>query len=70
MKYDEIAQLRTHHPAWVLLRSNNVALVLSVLGRVYVDGRRLASARFRARGPLLAGPVLLVADAAGGIRVH
>ena len=38
MKYDEIVRLRSHHPAWVLLRSNNVALVLSFLGRVYVDG--------------------------------
>ena len=37
MKYDEIEQLRTHHPAWALLRSNNAALVLSFLGRVFVD---------------------------------
>lgn len=35
--YDEIAYLRTQHPAWVLLRSNNAALVLSFLGRVFVD---------------------------------
>jgi len=26
-----------NHPAWALLRSNNVALVLSFLGRVFVD---------------------------------
>jgi hypothetical protein len=38
MNYDEIAHLRSQHPAWVLLRSNNVALVLSFLGRVFVDG--------------------------------
>jgi Protein of unknown function (DUF3375) len=37
MKYDEIDQLRTHHPAWALLRSNNSALVLSFLGREFVD---------------------------------
>jgi len=37
MTYDEIDQLRTHHPAWALLRSNNAALVLSFLGRVFVD---------------------------------
>ena len=38
MNYDEIALLRSQHPAWALLRSNNVALVLSFLGRVFVDG--------------------------------
>src|SRR5665213_3095781 len=38
MNYDEIAHLRSQHPAWVLLRSNNVALVLSFLGRIFVDG--------------------------------
>ena len=38
MNYDEIAHLRNQHPAWGLLRSNNVALVLSFLGRVFVDG--------------------------------
>jgi hypothetical protein len=37
MKYDEIDELRTHHPAWALLRSHNAALVLSFLGRVFVD---------------------------------
>lgn len=37
MNYDEIADLRTRHPAWALLRSNNVALVLSFLQRVFVD---------------------------------
>jgi hypothetical protein len=37
MNYDEIDQLRTHHPAWALLRSNNAALVLSFLGRVFVE---------------------------------
>jgi hypothetical protein len=38
MNYDEIVLLRNQHPAWALLRSNNVALVLSFLGRMFVDG--------------------------------
>lgn len=37
MNYDEIDHLRSHHPAWSLLRSQNVALVMSFLGRVFVD---------------------------------
>ena len=37
MNYDEIEQLRARHPAWALLSSRNVALVLSFLGRVFVD---------------------------------
>jgi len=37
MHYDELVHLRDQHPAWVLLRSNNAALVLSFLGRVFVD---------------------------------
>lgn len=37
MRFDEIDQLRTHHPAWALLRSNNAALVLSFLERVFLD---------------------------------
>jgi len=36
--YDEIDHLRGQHPAWKLLRSDNAALVLSFLGRVFVDG--------------------------------
>lgn len=38
--YDEIAHLRSHHPAWMLLRSNHAALVLSFLARVWVDAKR------------------------------
>jgi hypothetical protein len=38
MNYDEIVLLRSQHPAWTLVRSNNVALVLSFLGRMFVDG--------------------------------
>lgn len=37
MDYDEIEQLRTRHAAWRLLSSHNAALVLSFLGRVFVD---------------------------------
>lgn len=37
MDYDEIDQLRSRHAAWVLLSSRNAALVLSFLGRVFVD---------------------------------
>ncbi|CAN5625942.1 hypothetical protein BH24ACT5_BH24ACT5_07850 [soil metagenome] len=37
MDYDEIGQLRARHPAWALLGARNVALVLSFLGRVFVD---------------------------------
>ena len=37
MHYDGLVHLRDHHPAWTLLRSNNAALVLSFLGRVFVD---------------------------------
>ena len=37
MNYDEIEHLRANHPAWSLLRSQNVALVMSFLGRVFVD---------------------------------
>jgi hypothetical protein len=42
MHYDELAHLRAHHPAWALLRSNNAALVLSFLGRVFVDSNSSA----------------------------
>ncbi len=37
MKYDEIEQLRERSPAWTLVRAGNAALVLSFLGRVFVD---------------------------------
>ncbi len=37
MQYDEIAVLRSKHPAWSLLRADHSALVLSFLGRVFVD---------------------------------
>ena len=38
MNFEEIERLRSRHPAWSLLTSDNVALVLSFLGRVFVDG--------------------------------
>ncbi|MCU1495503.1 MAG: Protein of uncharacterized function [Acidimicrobiaceae bacterium] len=37
MQYDEIARLRAQHPAWVMLRSDNAALVLSFLDRVFIE---------------------------------
>ncbi|MHB8246964.1 MAG: DUF3375 domain-containing protein [Acidimicrobiales bacterium] len=37
MNYDEIEHLQSNHPAWSLLRSPNAALVMSFLGRVFVD---------------------------------
>jgi hypothetical protein len=36
-RYDDLVHLRGQHPAWALLRSNNAALVLNFLGRVFVD---------------------------------
>lgn len=38
MHYDELAQLQAHHGAWGLLRASHAPLVLSFLGRVFVDG--------------------------------
>jgi Protein of unknown function (DUF3375) len=37
MPYDEIAHQRAQHPAWVLLRSDNAALVLSFLDRAFIE---------------------------------
>ncbi len=37
MNYDEIEHFRANHPAWSLLRSANVALVMSFLGRLFLD---------------------------------
>lgn len=37
MDFAEIERLRARHPAWSLLASDNVALVLSFLSRVFVD---------------------------------
>lgn len=37
MNYDEVEQMRTRHSAWRLLSANNAALVLSFLGRAFVD---------------------------------
>ena len=38
LPYDELVHLRGQHPACRLLRADNAALVLSFLGRVFVDG--------------------------------
>jgi Protein of unknown function (DUF3375) len=37
VNYDEIEQLRANHPAWSLLASANVSLVLSFLSRTFVE---------------------------------
>lgn len=37
MDFDEIEHLRSRHPAWSLLASDNVSLVLSFLGRIFID---------------------------------
>jgi len=37
MQFDEVESLRRHHPAWRLLRADNAPLILSFLGRVFVD---------------------------------
>jgi flagellar motility protein MotE (MotC chaperone) len=38
MNYDEIAYLQARHASWALLRSTHAPLILSFLGRVFVDG--------------------------------
>jgi hypothetical protein len=38
--YDEIEHLRSRHAAWSILTSENVALVLSFLGRVFVEANQ------------------------------
>lgn len=38
MNYDEIAYLQSEHAAWALLRSPHAPLLLSFLGRIFVDG--------------------------------
>ena len=37
VEFDEVEALRRSHPAWRLLRADNAALVLSFLGRVFVE---------------------------------
>jgi hypothetical protein len=37
LRYDEVDQLRTHHTAWALLRSDNATLVLSFLNRLFIE---------------------------------
>ena len=36
MQYDDVAALRRHHPAWLLLRADSAPLVASTLHRVFV----------------------------------
>ncbi len=37
MQFDEVVSLRKQSPAWRLLRADNAALIVSFLGRVFVD---------------------------------
>ena len=37
MEYDQIEQLRHHHPAWKLLRADHAPLILAFLGQVFVQ---------------------------------
>lgn len=37
MQYDEIAQLQDQHAAWALLRSPHAPLVVSFLGRIFIE---------------------------------
>jgi hypothetical protein len=37
MDYDELEVLRRNSPAWQLLRADNASLILSFLGRVFID---------------------------------
>lgn len=37
VQFDEFDHLRLNHPSWVLLRASNAPLILSFLGRVFVD---------------------------------
>ena len=37
LPYDELADLRSRHPAWILLKADNAPLILNFLGRVFVD---------------------------------
>jgi hypothetical protein len=43
VEYEEIASLRDRHPAWRLLRASNAALVLSFLGRFFVEENHQAT---------------------------
>lgn len=37
LAYDDVAELRSRHPAWILLRADSSPLILNFLGRVFVD---------------------------------
>ena len=44
MEFDAVEMLRERHPAWRLLRAQNASLVLSLLGRHFVEGNSGATA--------------------------
>ena len=37
LDYDTVSTLRDQHPAWRLLASNNAALIVAFLNRVFVE---------------------------------
>lgn len=43
MEYEVIETLRERHPAWRLLRASNAPLIISFLGRFFVEGNRGAT---------------------------
>jgi hypothetical protein len=51
MQYEEVAALRAGSPAWRLLRADNAPLILSFLGRVFVDDnvREISASRLISR---------------------
>ena len=64
MDFDTVEMLRERHPAWRLLRAQNASLVLSFLGRHFVEGNRGATAEQSLVGALEEHLHLLNAGAA------
>lgn len=52
MDYASIDALRERHPAWRLLRAGNATLIISFLGRFFVEGNRGASGAAEVAGAL------------------
>lgn len=52
MDYEGLEALRERHPAWRLLRAANATLVLSFLGRFFVEGNRGATGAAEVAGAL------------------
>ncbi|MEU6136320.1 DUF3375 domain-containing protein [Nocardioides sp. NPDC047086] len=52
MEFERLETLRERHPAWRLLRAANATLVLSFLGKFFVEGNRGATGAAEAAGAL------------------